>query len=189
MTHRSEGLRFARSLMVIGSFAPLFLLWAIQGPGQRDGNDWVSYTAWAGVCLALAICPNLVLWLRLRIAARERDVMQLSVISSEDHRGHLLTYLFATLLPFYTAPIESPRQLCAVVVGLMFVLFLCWRMNLHYMNVAFAAAGYNVYTVDLDGPVPRKAVLLTKRSHLGSHSAITALRLSDTVFLEQGVRE
>lgn len=179
MTQRSEGLRVARFLMVVGSFAPLFLLWAIQG------SKWLGDTVWATGCLALAICPNLILWLRLKIASRERDEMQLSVISAEDHRVHLLTYLFATLLPFYAAPIESPRQLCAVVVGLMFVLFLFWRMNLHYMNLAFAAAGYNVYTVDLDGPVPRKAVLLTKRSYLGSHCAITALRLSDTVFLEQ----
>ena len=183
MTQRSEGLRVARFMMVFGSFAPLFLLWAIQG------SEWLGDEIWAAACLTLAIGPNLILWLRLKIAIGEKDEMNLSVLSGEDHRVHLLTYLFATLLPFYAAPIESPRQLCAVLVGLMFVIFLFWRMNLHYINLAFAVAGYNVYTVDLDGPVPRKAVLLTKRSYLGSRSAVTALRLSDTVFLEQEVRK
>ena len=138
----SEGLKIARFLMVLGSFAPLFVLWAIQGSKIVDDAVWWS------VCGALAIIPNLVLWFRLLIVRREQDKQRLTVAGAEDHREHLITYLFATLLPFYTAPMESSRHLISVALGVTFIVFLFWRMNLHYMNLAFAVAGYNLFTID-----------------------------------------
>ena len=52
----NRGLPIARLLMVIGSLAPLFLLWAIRSaPPIRDRY-------WIAICIFLAVIPNLVLF-------------------------------------------------------------------------------------------------------------------------------
>jgi hypothetical protein len=64
-------------------------------------------------------------------------------------------------------------------------------MDLHYMNIGFAALGYRVYTVEMPGPngtVGNFVILLSKRNAPPiSGLSIVALRISDTVFVEKEV--
>jgi hypothetical protein len=79
----------------------------------------------------------------------------------------------------------------SVFVAFLFIVFIFWHMNLHYINVVFAVLGYNVYTVEAatsagmrtDAPT-RSVVVLSKRRSLVPNSEFDALRLSDTVFVE-----
>jgi predicted CoA-binding protein len=62
-------------------------------------------------------------------------------------------------------------------------------MNLHYMNLAFAALGYRIFTVypPSDGnPISGKSsfVMITKRAIIEPNDQILAFRISETVFLE-----
>jgi hypothetical protein len=179
----NRGLPTARLLMVIGSLAPLFLLWAIRGAPPISDRYWVT------VCVVLATAPNLGLLCRWRTARRSNDHRVIMVASARDQSDHLLVYLFAMLLPLYSVNLGNERELYAVVAAFAFIVFLFWHMNLHYMNIVFAALGYRVYTAEMmgrAGSVGDSVILLSKRtSPPAAGVSIDALRISDTVFVEK----
>ena len=181
-THR-EGLKAARLLMVLSSVSPLFILWAIRG------NSLIPDRYFIGFCAVMVVVPNAFLWLRIWTARKQADKRELTVSTADDHRDHILVYLFAMLLPFYSEDLGSWRYLGASFAALAFIVFLFWHLNLHYMNLLFAALGYRVFTVyppadanPLTGRV-RHAVI-TRRVSLISGDRLVAYRLSDTVYVE-----
>ena len=181
----SEGLGVARLLMVLSSLAPLFVLMAIRG------NSIIPEVVFVGVCVGLAVVPTLFLLSRMRTARKTKDLRDLTAGPVEDHRNHVLIYLFATLLPFYREDIATFRDLAAIGVALVFIVFLFWRLNLHYMNLFFALFGFQIFTVGApeDGnPKSGKEgfILITRRKHLSTNERIVAYRLSNTVYLEAG---
>lgn len=178
-----QGLSLARLLMVFGSFSPLIFLWTVRGI-KAVPDEWL-----VGAALFLILVPNLVLLLRHQLAKAARDVRVIRVGRAEDHREHILVYLFAMLLPFYAENPETPRQAFATVTALAFVVFLFWHLNLHYVNIAFAVLGYRIFTVTPAGDhsaglTEKNYALITKRPLLAPDSAVTAIRLSDTVYVE-----
>ncbi len=179
----SEGLKAARLLMVLSSISPLFILWAIRG------NSLIADRWFVAFCALMVVLPNAFLWLRIRTAKKQADKRDLIVGTAEDHRDHILVYLFAMLLPFYSQDLGTLRDLGATFAALAFIVFLFWHLNLHYMNLIFAALGYRVFTVypPADGnPLSGKArqALITRRVSLAAGNRLVAYRLSDTVYLE-----
>jgi len=180
---RSEGLRAARLLMVLSSVSPLFILWAIRG------NSLIPDRWFTAFCSAMVILPNSFLWLRIHTARKQSDKRELTVGTADDHRDHILVYLFAMLLPFYSEDIGTWRDLGATLAALAFIVFLFWHLNLHYMNLWFAVRDLRVFTVypPVDGnPISGKApqAVITRRVSLTPGDRIVAYRLSDTVYLE-----
>ena len=181
---QGEGLRLARLLMVLSSLAPLFLLMSIQG------NKLFPELYFVVTCLAFAILPSMFLLWRVRTVQREDDVRSLVVGRAEDHRSHVLVYLFATLLPFYREEIGTYRDLLAMCAALGFIVFLFWRLNLHYLNLYYAIRGYRVFTVSSpeDGNSysgMENFVLITRRKGFRKTDKVPAFRLSNTVYLEK----
>lgn len=181
-TH-SEGLKTARLLMVLSSISPLFILWAIRG------NSLIPDHYFIGFCALMVLLPNAFLWLRIRAAKRNNDRREVAVGTADDHRDHILVYLFAMLLPFYSEDLGTLRDLAATLAALSFIAFLFWHLNLHYMNLVFAVLGYRVFTVypPADGnPLTGKTrhAVITRRVSLSPGETITTYRLSDTVHLE-----
>jgi len=179
----SEGLKAARLLMVLSSISPLFILWAIRGNSLIPDRWFVSF------CALMVVLPNVFFWLRILTAKKQSDKRELTVGTAEDHRDHILVYLFAMLLPFYSEDLGSWRHLGASLAALGFIVFLFWHLNLHYMNLIFAAIGYRVFTVypPADGnPLSGRArhALITRRVSLAPGDQLVAYRLSDTVYLE-----
>ena len=122
---------------------------------------------------------------------RLQELRELVVGTAEDHRDHLLVYLFAMLLPFYSLEFATWRDLAAMIAALGFIVFLFWHLNLHYMNLLFAVLGYRVFTISppRDGnPLSGKLslVLITRRTAVPAGERLIAYRLSDTVYLEVG---
>lgn len=179
----SEGLKTARLLMVLSSISPLFILWAIRG------NSLVPDHYFIGFCVLMVVLPNIFLWLRIRTAKRSNDRREVTVGTADDHRDHLLVYLFAMLLPFYSEDLGTVRDLAATITALSLIVFLFWHLNLHYMNLVFAVLGYRVFTVypPSDGnPLTGKTryAIITRRVTLSPDEKLTTYRLSDTVYLE-----
>ena len=182
-TTKNEGLRVARLLMVLSSISPLFILWAVRG------NSLVPDGWFIGFCALMVVVPNTFLWLRVRTAKKQADKRELIVGRADDHRDHILVYLFAMLLPFYSEDLGTWRDLGATLAALAFIVFLFWNLNLHYMNLIFAARGLRVFTVypPADGnPVTGKTryAVITPRVSLLPCDRLIAYRLSDTVYLE-----
>jgi len=169
--------------MVLSSVSPLFVLWAIRGSKLVPDSYLLSF------CALMVALPNLFLWLRIQAAKKHQVKSELVVGSAEDHRDHLLVYLFAMLLPFYPIDTGSWRDFAALISALGFVVFLFWHLNLHYMNLLFAIGGYRVFTIvppKDDNPLSGRVnlVLITPRITLLSGDRIIAYRLSDTVYFE-----
>jgi hypothetical protein len=180
---QSEGLRIARLLMVLSSISPLFILWAIRGNSLIWDRWLISF------CALMVVVPYLFLGLRIKTAKRLQEKRELVVGTAEDHRDHLLVYLFAVLLPFYATVLAGWRDFAALLVALIFIVFLFWHLNLHYMNILFAVFGYRVFTISppadanaLSGRASQ--VLITRRVSLLAGERIVAYRLSETVYFE-----
>lgn len=179
-----EGLSLLRVILVLSSISPLFVLWAVKGVALLPDVYFVS------VCLFLAIFPTIILLVREGIATKQRDTHVLQVGSVEDHRGRVLVYLFAMLLPFYRQVVDSWRELSALILALIFIVFLFCHLNFHYMNILFAIRRYHVFTVyppHQDNPYASSDsyILITRRRSLPAGQSIVALRLSNTVYLEK----
>lgn len=179
-----EGLGFLRVILVLGSISPLFVLWAVKGVALLPDIYFVS------TCSCFAIIPSFLLLVRERVATKQRDFHPLQVGSVEDHRGHVLIYLFAMLLPFYRQIVDGWREFSALVVALIFIVFLFWHLNFHYMNILFAIRRYHVFTVyppneDNNYSSGESFIVITRRRNLQSGQSIVALRLSNTVYLEK----
>jgi hypothetical protein len=181
---KGEGLKIARLMMVLSSISPLFVLWAIRGSRLLPDCYLISF------CAVMVVLPNLFLWLRIMTARKLHVTRELMVGSAEDHRDHLLVYLFAMLLPFYPIDTGTWRDLAALIAALGFVVFLFWHLNLHYMNLMFAIRGYRVFTISPpkdDNPLSGRTsqVLITPRIAILPGEHIVAYRLSDTVYFEE----
>ena len=180
----AEGLKIARLIMVLSSLSPLFILWSIRGTNLIPDMYFITG------CLAMAILPTGFLHCRELLAKRQRDVRSLVVGKIEDHRGHVLVYLFAILLPFYRQNVESWRDFSALMAALVFIVFLFWHLNYHYMNIVFALRGYRVLSVltpegDSEGSSMKNFALITRRSSVEPNERLVAYRLSNTVYLEK----
>jgi len=170
-------------MMVLSGLSPLFVLWAIRG--SKILSDRYLWT----LCAITVMVPNLVLLLRIYVVKKQQQEGEVVIGEAEDHRDHLLVYLFAMLLPFYSIDTASWRDLGALITAVAFVAFLFWYLNLHYLNLLFAIRGYRVFTIappnddnSLSGRT--SLVLITPRIHLAVGERIIAYRLSDTVFFE-----
>jgi len=180
-SNNPEGLKAVRLMMVLSSLSPLFVLWAIRGL-SCVADLWLWLT-----CTILVVIPNLVLLWRIRTARQRNDVRTLTIGKAEDHRGDLLVYLFAMLIPLYDVNLSSPRDAAAALVALLFIVFLFWHLHLHYMNVLFAIRSYRVFTITpTQGELAtgEPFVLVTKRIALQAEERVRAYRLSNTVFFE-----
>jgi hypothetical protein len=178
-----EGLKSARLIMVLSSISPLFILWAVRGTKLIPNNYFVA------VCCALVVVPNSFLFLKLWSAKRHKDTREIIVGKAEDHRDHLLVYLFAMLLPFYTTSLGDWREFSATLVAVCFVVFLFWNLNLHYMNVLFALLGYRIFTIyppQDENPFSgiESLVLVTRRVAIFAGQRIIPYRLSNSVYWE-----
>ena len=179
----SEGLKAARLVLVLSSVSPLFVLWGIRGTCLIPDMYFVT------ACAVMIFVPNLFLWLRIVTAKRLQERRELVVGTADDHRDHLLVYLFAMLLPFYTDTLATWRALAAAMVALAFIVFLFWHLNLHYMNVVFAILGFRLFTlhpVADENPLTGRVsyALITRRVTLSPGDRITAYRISNTVYFE-----
>jgi hypothetical protein len=169
--------------MVLSSISPLFILWAIRG------NSLIPDAWFVGACALMVIVPNAFLWLRIAVARKQGDKREITVGTADDHRDHILVYLFAILLPFYSEDLGNWRDLGATIAALGFIVFLFWHLNLHYMNLLFAVLGFRVFTVypPADGnPLTGKSryAVITRRVNLATGDRLVAYRLSNTVYLE-----
>ena len=177
-----EGLGFLRLCMVLAGFAPLFCLMAIRGI-EVVPDRWL----WTACGLLMAV-PMLLLLLRLLVVWRYEPPRRLVVGQVEESRSHILTYLFATFLPFYRQDLGNVRDLIAIVVAALFIIFLFWHLNLHYVNILLAVFGYRVYTIrprdDDDNPYTSRVpiVVITRQRSLPLGGDIRGYRLSDTLY-------
>ncbi len=185
-TAAGQSLSFVRFILVWSSLSPVFLLWAIRG---TKAVDEAIFTI---VCLVLFLSPTLLLWIFWSRSKAKNTVRTVKVIKAEDPKDHILTYLFAMLIPLFQSNIDDKRQLAVAIVAICMIMFLFWHMKLHYMNFVFAMLGYNIFTVRVDAGVdahgPRPAgtwVVISRRGAISDGETVTGYRLGGLVLADK----
>ena len=185
-----EGLAVVRVFLVWSSLSPVFLLWAIRGVEKIADEYWVP------ICLSLFAVPNILMLVFFVCAKKQKNEKTITIHSSKDQREHMLTYLFAMLIPLFDANLGGYRDLIAVFVALIFVIFLFWHMRLHYMNLFFAIFEYRIFTVEAVSGIMQgndtserfeTYAVLSKRHHLSVSKSLTGWRLGGNVLVDQSV--
>ena len=186
MAHSStqqEGLALTRLLLVLSSFAPLFLLWAVKGTSLIADIYFLPF------CCILAGGPTAILWCRIHIARKRRDQHELLLGPPEDKSSYLIGYLFAILLPFYRQDVETWRDFAALWIALAFIVLLFWSLKLHHLNILFLTRGYRIYSIgprNEDDHLGKGGdwTLLTRRETVREGLPVTALRITDALYLD-----
>lgn len=176
-----EGLGFFRTILVINSFAPVFLLWAIRGINCIENKYLIP------ACIGLIVIPYAILFMRLHFAKKSNDTAQIVVDNYDNHKDQILVYLVAMLIPLYDANIGTARDVAATITALALIIFIFIHLNLHYVNIIFALKGYKVYTIQkasatISGDTP--IILLSKKNSLKLGKTIIATRISNTVYID-----
>lgn len=178
----NEGLGFIRFVLVWSSLSPVFLLWAIRGVEAIPDRFWIP------ACLTLFVLPTAIIYLYFRRAKRSDNVKTIDIDESHDQREHLLTYLFAMLIPLFDVNLGGIRDILAVAFALSLVIFLFWYMRLHYMNLIFAIWRYRIYTVEAKvgtADQPKTFVVISRRHHLSKDATVTGYRLGGNVLVDK----
>ena len=182
----ADGLPFVQFILVWSSLSPVFILWAIRGTKAVDPRFFL------GACLVLFLAPTLVLWAFWARAVAKDTVRDIKVVKAEDPKDHVLTYLFAMLIPLFQSNLDDLRQLAVAVVAFAMIMFLFWHMKLHYMHFVFAVLQYNIFTVKVfaggsaSGPKPPITwVVISKRSAIPEGKMLTGYRLGGLVLADK----
>lgn len=175
-----ERLGLVRLFLTLASCSPLLILWAMRG------TDFLSdYNMWS-LCLLFIFITNGYLYHRIQVAKKNEDIERITIKNANEHTDSLLVYLVAMLLPLYAIDLSNFRELMAGISAFLFIVFLFFHLNMHYMNIILALFGYRLFTVavPISGMGIIKNVLITKRTALPEDETVECLRLSNTVYIE-----
>lgn len=183
LPRRPEAFAVMRLLLVLSSFAPLFVLWGVKG------STLLPDTYFIPLCASLALGPTWILQRRIRTARENPDQHELTLGPIKDQSQYLIGYLFAILLPFYRPSLEDWRDFSALWLALAFIVFLFWNLRLHHLNIIFRLMRYRIYSVtprDNQDELGRGGdwILLTRRQAVREGLEVTALRITDSMFID-----
>lgn len=183
-----EGLELTRFILVWSSLSPVFVLWAIRGVDAIQDKYWIP------ICVVLFLLPTLILRAIFHRARKVENTKTIHISSAKDQREHLLTYLFAMLIPLFDANTDGMRDLTAVSLAFIFVMFLFWHMRLHYMNLFFAMCGYRIFTVEAKIGTTEKDrtrdrfvtyAVISRRHFIPDDDVLTGYRLGGRVLFDK----
>lgn len=171
-----------RIILVLACMSPLFILWAIRGVGI------IPFEIYFPAFLLLAALPNFYLIFRIWQAKRLNDRKRLRIDAFTDNKEHLLTFVFALLIPLYQAGVSTENDLYSALCALIFVIFIFFHMQLYYMNFWFSLFGYRVLSIKPDpasGDFSIAHVLITRRDRLPVGLEINPLRITDFLLFDK----
>jgi hypothetical protein len=180
-----DGLALSRFVLVLSSLSPLFLLWALRGT-----KGTICDEIWVPLCILLFITPNAFLFIMISVARKHRNAKTIEVGTSKNNSEQLLTYLFAMMIPLFGVDFGELRDLLSLFLAVLFVTFVFWHMQLHYMNLLFALLGYRIFTVETpsqannDSQSSQTYAVITKRQRIEAGKPFTGLRLGGNVLLD-----
>ena len=173
---------FMRQMLVLACMAPLFVLMAIRGVGLVPREIYVP------LFIGLAVIPNIYLLFRIFYAVQQNDRKRVYPTNVTDNREYLLTYIFAMLLPLFQSAVSTEQELYSALCALLFVIFIFGHMELYYLNIFFAVAGYRILSIRpgaASGDLTVSHVLITKRKSLPPNQEIQPVRITDFLLFDR----
>ena len=166
--------------MVIGGFSPLFIILTIRGSSLIP--DFITVP----LCFLIVFIPNAIIFWRISIIKKQKDRSKLTISEIKEQNDSIIIYLFAMLLPLFEASLSSYRDILAIIIAIIFLIFVFWYLDLHYINLFFLIFGYNVFIVTkkYDDISEEKVTFLSKKNIL-QKGEISASRISNFVFIDK----
>lgn len=168
-----EGLPFIRIMFMLSCLAPLFILMMIKGVDAK----LCSEKALMIICSSFLLIPLLFVLLRILLAKKQNDKLQIEITEVTQNKEYVFTYFFTVLLPLYGIALTNLREFYAYVTAVSLIFIILFRLNLYYTNVFFILFKYNVYIIK-----PNNYIVLS-RTELTPNSTILPYRLSNSVFI------
>jgi hypothetical protein len=183
-----EGFVALRLGLVLWALSPVFFVWAIRGSEVLD-QMWLS-----GLAATTILAPAMIFWWRLRqvkSSSTGGSVEELTVRRLTDRREHLLSYLFPLVMSSWEFDFKSPRELAACLFVMLFTGIAFWHLQLTYVNLWFAIAGFRSVQVERNSasnhPL-RPVILLTRCTRLSENDTVEAYRLTNSLYLHKPAR-
>jgi hypothetical protein len=160
---------FARILLFISAFTPLFVIWALR--------VWPSPGAVIFVLLGVigAIGAGAVIFV-----THSDEGQPTQIDSVEERQSDVAAYLVTYLIPFVTAPVQTVQDWLAVTVFVSLLLVLYVTSDLISINPLLALAGLTLYRVKLRD-LGAGWLLSEFRPTLGS--ALSVAQMADAVYV------
>lgn len=179
-----EALEIFRLIMVFGGFAPLFVLWSIEGTVLFPDKIFCAVMAF------FAIVPNIIIYLRIMIAKKNHDESTIDYTEVARKNENIIVYLLAILIPIFGVNIVSLRDFIAVIAAVVFVMLVFWKSDLQYINIIFTLFGYNIIQTTIErtdrfGITGDADVILFTRKKRMIKGKIPCYRLTDYVYIEK----
>ena len=169
---------FLKFVLVLACMAPLFLLMAIRGVAI------VPWEYYFPIFLFLTIAPNLYLFVRILYAYKKNDRKPIKIFESTENREHLISYVFAILLPLFQSSVATEQEAYASLCALLLMIFVFGHMELYYMNFALAFAGYKIISLKNSGENHVSHVLITKRRNFPEGFEFQPIRVTDFLLFD-----
>jgi len=158
---------------MLSCLAPLFILMMIKGVDPLLCSNKLLMI----VCSSFILTPLFFVLLRIFLARKQNDKLQIEIQEVTQNKEYVFTYFFTVLLPLYGITLTTVREFYAYVAAVSLIFIILFRLNLYYTNVFFILFKYNVYIIK-----PNNYVVIS-RTELTPNSTIIPYRLSNSVFI------
>jgi hypothetical protein len=135
--------------------------------------------------------PALIFFWRIRqvkTSTSGGSIEELTVRRLTDRREHLLSYLFPLVMSSWQFDFKSGRELAACLFVMLFTGIAFWHLQLTYVNLWFAIAGFRSVQVERGNTSShplRPVILLTRSTRLAENEIVEAYRLTNSLYLHK----
>jgi hypothetical protein len=119
------------------------------------------------------------------------SIEELTVRRLTDRREHLLSYLFPLVMSSWQFDFKSSRELIACLFVMLFTGIAFWHLQLTYVNLWFAIAGFRSVQVERNSACNhplRPVILLTRCTRLSENDTVEAYRLTNSLYLHKSAK-
>ena len=165
---------FARVLLFLSSYAPLFVILGIR---NSFGNPGISIGLFV---LATLSVVGLIAYLAVARKLGHHDV---SVQRATSWDSEAMSYVITYLLPFLGLDSSNRADQVSLAVFLLVVAVLYISSNLIHMNPMLSILRFRILEIDHDDG--QRSILITRRSYIQTGTCIAVVSLSDSILLEK----
>jgi hypothetical protein len=163
---------FVRILLFFSSYAPLFVITALQ---------WHSKIGkWSYLLGTIAVVSVVALWLFVRVSRRIAPV-PLEIESARSLNAEALNYVATYIFPFLDSRPDDPLYAAGLLVLYAVLGIIYVNSNMIHINPLLNVVGYRLIEVETGGTV---CSLITRRRFIARGSIIRVRRLGDDVYME-----
>lgn len=165
---------FARAILFLSGYMPLFLIFTIQ--------YYPKYQNWALVPAGLGILAFVGLLVFIRWVKRSAP-RPITVQTVQRKDAEVIAYIFAYVFPFLGLNVDDPMSTIGLAVFFFVLMILNISSNMVHINPALSLMGYHVY--EICTAEQESQTLITRRPRLVRSTELSAVLMGDDIWMEK----